>query len=52
MTFLFGNRLIGTGEGDEVDEEANTRLSGGLLEPVPVSEGKIAYFFCKSVFKL
>ena len=52
VTFLFGNRLIGTGEGDEVDEDANIRLSGGFLEPMPVSEGEIAYFFSKSVFKL
>lgn len=44
MTFLFGNRLIGTGEGDEVDEDANIRLSGGLLEAMPVSEGKSPIF--------
>lgn len=53
MTFLFGNRLIGTGEGDEVDEDANIRLSQVLDSWRPCLSLKAnALFFSKSVFKL
>lgn len=44
MTFLFGNRFIGTGEGDGAGSEANTRLSGGFLEPMYVFEGEDLLF--------
>lgn len=39
MTFLSGNGLTATGQGDGVDAEANTRFSGGFLEPRYVFEG-------------
>lgn len=53
MTFLFGNRLVETGEGGT---ETNTRFSGGFLEPMYVSEGGVGgytlFFFWKGVVKL
>lgn len=45
MTFLSGNGLTATGEGDRVDAEDNTRFSGGFLEPRYVFEGD-PLFFC------
>lgn len=39
MTFLFGNRFIETGEGDEIGAVASTRFPGGFLEPVSIFEG-------------